>query len=204
MGLGVFSRHRRSRVSSPAHSMAVTSPNSATCVRCLQHCRGPLRSCTTSARGGARRAQGEAGLPLRPVPSLGLRALRPGSLPEPTPSPHSTFVSTCICPSSPGSAASAPTAAVSKPGLGPGPSRETRVGGEGETPPCAPPQVAEPPQLSCPSALVQLQPPPLMSEPQASPELLPPQSSTLMLHCRSSPPPLILAVRDHRAEPHVP
>lgn len=68
VGLGMLSRHRRSRVSSPAHSVAVTSPSSTTCVPRLQHGRRPLRSCKTSARRGARRGAGEAGHPLHPSP----------------------------------------------------------------------------------------------------------------------------------------
>lgn len=37
MGLGVSSRQKRSRVSSPAHSRTVASPNSASCTLCPQH-----------------------------------------------------------------------------------------------------------------------------------------------------------------------
>lgn len=171
------------------------------------------RACSTAALceaarrlpgEGARRAQGEAGLP--PRPSLprgqGPKAREPARA-HPFPSLY-IRVHLHICPSTPGSAApSAPTAAVSKPDSGPGPSRETRGGREAGLLHVLLRRWPSPPALLplCPCTASAT---PTNVRTQASPELLPPQNSTLMLHCRPSPPPRILAVRAHHAEPPLP
>lgn len=77
MGLGVSSRHRRSRVSSPAHRAAIISPTSASCIPLLQHRRRLLGNFENSAGGIGSGAQGKARLPITACP----RVL--GAYPEP-------------------------------------------------------------------------------------------------------------------------
>lgn len=80
MGLGVSSRHRRSRVSSPAHSKAVSSPSSAISTPGLQHRRCLLCRFRTSAVGGAGVVRGtqEGWAPALPLPRCS-EPRRPGS-----------------------------------------------------------------------------------------------------------------------------
>lgn len=84
VGLGVSSRQRRSRVVSPAHSAAVTSASTPSCMPCPQHCR-LLRSLENSTGSwgstkgcGVRLGPGSA--PLHIPQSCKV----PGACPEPT------------------------------------------------------------------------------------------------------------------------
>lgn len=70
LGLEVSSRHKRNRVSSPAHSRTVASPNSASCTPCPQHLR-LLENFGNSAGSGenARRGRLRLGLAMPVSPS---------------------------------------------------------------------------------------------------------------------------------------
>lgn len=112
-GLGVSSRHRRSRVSSPAHIAVVTSPSSASSVPRWQHCRRLLGNFgnSTGGRGNTeghrvRLGSGSARLCIAQSPKV------LGACPEPTlkqrvsvdpQPPLHTFPSRCrlSCPSGP-------------------------------------------------------------------------------------------------------
>lgn len=79
LGLGVSSRQKRNRVSSPAHSRMVASPNSASCTLCPQHLRllenfGNSAGSGENARGGRLRLG--LAMPVSPSP----RASKPRSL----------------------------------------------------------------------------------------------------------------------------
>ena len=101
-GLGVSSRHKRSRVSSPAHSAVVTSASRASCVPLEQHGLRLLENFVNSARNtGSNRecrvrlGSGSAGRPITQSPRSSSRAPQWSRGPQWTPQPPLDILPTC-------------------------------------------------------------------------------------------------------------